>query len=74
MLCYHPAIVDGFNNMSKKLACACLVALAFSVSACGLKGGLVMPPGPASEPVLGHPKPPAAKPATLPAAGEKTGS
>ncbi|UCV03929.1 LPS translocon maturation chaperone LptM [Dechloromonas denitrificans] len=38
------------------------VLLTFSLAACGMKGPLELPPGPAPEPLLGTPKP--AKPAT----------
>lgn len=43
--------------MTKILA----ILLAFSLSACGYRGPLLLPPGPAPEPLLGTPKP--AKPA-----------
>jgi predicted small lipoprotein YifL len=38
------------------------VLLTFSLAACGMKGPLELPPGPAPEPLLGTPK--ASKPAT----------
>ncbi len=31
--------------------------IVLSLSACGMKGPLVLPPGPAPEPLLGNPKP-----------------
>lgn len=34
------------------------IGVAISLSACGMKGGLTMPPGPAPEPILGHAKVP----------------
>ena len=49
--------------MSKYLA----VLLVTSLSACGMKGALQLPPGPPPEPILGNPKP--AKPAA-PAAND----
>lgn len=45
-----------------KIAAALLL---LSLAACGLKGPLVLPPGPAPEPLLGIPKP--AKPVARPA-------
>ena len=40
--------------------------LAFSLTACGYKGPLKLPAGPAAEPLLGNPKPaPAKQPAPL---------
>lgn len=41
------------------------VLLLAGLSACGMKGSLEMPPGPAPEPLLGYPKP--AKPTNKPA-------
>jgi predicted small lipoprotein YifL len=57
MLCYHPASVDQRLIMPKIFA----VLLVFTLSACGYRGPLMLPPGPAPEPLLGTPKP--AKPA-----------
>jgi predicted small lipoprotein YifL len=39
--------------MSKIIA----VVLSFSLAACGMKTALVIPTGPAPEPLLGHPTP-----------------
>ena len=39
------------------------IALALSLAACGFKGPLEMPAGPAPEPLLGNPKPAKAPPA-----------
>ena len=40
------------------------VFLTLSLAACGMRGPLVMPPGPPPEPLFGNPKPaPAATPA-----------
>lgn len=33
------------------------VMIILSLAACGMKGPLVLPPGPAPEPLLGNPKP-----------------
>ena len=33
------------------------VLLTLGLAACGMKGPLVLPPGPAPEPLLGNPKP-----------------
>ncbi len=33
------------------------VMIILSLAACGMKGPLVLPPGPATEPLLGNPKP-----------------
>jgi predicted small lipoprotein YifL len=51
--------------MSKILA----IFLALALTACGYKGPLEMPPGPAPEPLLGNPKP--AKPAPVPVPAKK---
>jgi len=56
MLCYHPAIVEGTRNMPNKILAALVATLTISISACGMRGSLVMPPGPAPEPVLGNRK------------------
>ena len=51
--------------MSRILA----VFLTLSLAACGMRGPLVMPPGPPPEPLFGNPKPaPAATPAAKAAA------
>jgi len=42
--------------MSRLLA----ILVAIGVSACGMKGSLMLPPGPPPEPLLGYPKPPTA--------------
>ncbi len=44
--------------------------LILSLAACGVKGPLVLPPGPAPEPLFGNPKP-APAPTTPAAKGDK---
>jgi predicted small lipoprotein YifL len=57
MLCYHLFSIDRLVIMTKIFA----ILLVFTLSACGYRGPLLLPPGPAPEPLLGTPKP--AKPA-----------
>lgn len=48
--------------MLKKSMTLFAMGALISLCACGMKGGLIMPPGPAPEPLLGHAKPPPAEP------------
>ena len=52
------------------------VILTLCLAGCGMKGALVLPPGPAPEPLFGNPKPAPAPPAKSPAkeTAETTGN
>lgn len=58
--------------MKKIPAIFMAAALLLAVTACGTRGPLTLPPGPAPEPLLGNPKPAKAAPQNIPASDLST--
>lgn len=65
--CYHPRPFQRQETHFVRAILTLLTACVLAISGCGLRGPLVLPPGPTPEPVLGYPK------GKLPSAGVDQG-